>query len=153
MKAHSPNDTFIVFHVGGADYALPSVYVRQLEMIENITPVPNAPPFVEGVVFSRGQVIPAMSLRARFGLESTAHTARTRLIVTSLNGRVVGLIADSAREFLSIPAGAIQPPPEGLSGLNGNYLTGIATVDGRIILTLDLEELWGISPVTAKTAN
>jgi purine-binding chemotaxis protein CheW len=142
MKKADPNsETFILFQIAGTSYALPSRNVQQMEMIENITPVPNAAPCVEGVVFSRGQVIPAVNLRSRFGFERAAHTPRSRLIVTSLNGRIIGLIADSAREFISIPADAIQPPPEGVSGLSGNYLKGVATIDDRVILVVDLNEL------------
>jgi purine-binding chemotaxis protein CheW len=142
MKEQGRNgESFVLFHVEGTSYGLPSRNVQQMEMVDHITPVPNAAPFVEGVVFSRGQVIPAISLRARFGLEKVAHTSRSRLIVTNINGRLVGLIADSAREFISIPAEAVQPPPEGLSGISGKYLKGVATMGDRVILIVDLDEL------------
>ena len=142
MKQHGQNsENFILFQVADTSYALPSVNVLQMEMIEHITPVPNAAPCVEGVVFTRGQVIPAVSLRVRFGFEKAPHTPRSRLIVTALGGRVVGLIADAAREFISIPADAIQPPPDGLSGISGNYLRGIVTIDDRIILIVNVADL------------
>src|ERR1700745_4319426 len=96
-------ESYILFEVAGTTYGISSRSVQQLEMIEHITPLPNAPPFVEGVVFTRGQVIPALDLRRRFGFEKAARTTRTRLIVTNHEGRVVGLIVDSAREFISIP--------------------------------------------------
>ena len=135
------SETFILFQVADTWYALPSRHVQQVEMIEHITPVPNAPAFVEGVVFTRGQVIPAVNLRTRFGFEKVAHTARSRLIVTNQNGRCVGFIVDSAREFISIAPDAIQAPPEGVVGLNGNYLKGVATPAGRVVLVLELKEL------------
>jgi purine-binding chemotaxis protein CheW len=142
MKQENRNsETFILFQIADASYALPSRNVQQMEMIDNITPVPNAAPSVEGVVFSRGQVIPAVNLRSRFGFERAEHTPRSRLIVTNLNGRTVGLIADSAREFISVPVDAIQPPPEGVSGLSGNYLKGVVTIDDRVILVVDLDQL------------
>ena len=147
------SETFILFQISGATYALPSKNVQQMEMIENITPVPNAAPFVEGVVFTRGHVIPAVNLRIRFGFERSEHTTRSRLIVTNHNGRVVGLIADSAREFLSLPNDAIQPPPEGLSQLSGNYLRGIATIGDRVILIVDLNELINATEVTKAARN
>jgi purine-binding chemotaxis protein CheW len=112
-----------------------------VELVEHITPVPNAPESVEGVIFSRGQVIPALNLRLRFGFEKTPHDLRTRLIVVNAKGRVVGLIVDSAREFISIPSSAIQPPNEAISGLKGKYLEGIATLGERIILVLSLDEV------------
>ena len=82
-------------------------------MVGQLTPVPNAPPFVDGVTSVRGRVIPAVSLRARFGFERVPHDLRTRLVVVRAGGRVVGLIVDNAREFAAIPATSIQPPPDG----------------------------------------
>jgi purine-binding chemotaxis protein CheW len=110
-------------------------------MIEEITAVPNAPTAVEGVIFSRGQVIPAVSLRVRFGFEKTAHDLRTRLIVVNVHSRVIGLIVDSAREFISIPLSAIQPPNDAISGTRGKYIEAIATLSERIILILNLDEV------------
>src|SRR6185436_11949171 len=103
----------------GTTYGVRSSLVQQMEMVELITPVPNAPPFVEGVVFSRGQVVPVVNLRRRFGFEKVSNDLRTRLVVVAHGGRSVGLLVDSAREFVAIPADAIQPPPEALSGMSG----------------------------------
>lgn len=131
-----------MFELAGTTYGVPSRAVQQMEMIEdNITPVPNAPLSVEGVIFSRGQVIPAVNLRARFGFQTQPHDLRTRLIVIHTDNRTVGLIVDSAREFITIPETAIQPPHETISGLKGKYLEGIATLGERIILLLNLAEV------------
>src|SRR5215212_5900094 len=143
QQANNQNasESFILFELASATYAARSRNVQQLEMIEQITAVPNAPPAVEGVVFSRGQVIPAVNLRVRFGFEKTAHDLRTRLIIVNVQNRLIGLIVDSAREFISIPSSAIQPPNEAISGLKGKYLEGIATLGERIILVLCLDEV------------
>ena len=137
----SPSDTFILFQVENTTYAVSSQHVRQIEMVDHITPLPNAPEHVEGVVFTRGQVIPAINLRLRFWLAKAAHTVRSRLIVISHSGRQVGLIVDSAREFMSIPPDSIQPPPESISNLTGKYLQGIVTIGDRIVLVLDVAEV------------
>src|SRR5918998_2486414 len=141
--SNTTNDAepFILFELAGTTYGVRSRSVQQMEMIEHITPVPNATPAVEGVVLARGQVIPALSLRARFGFEKIPYDLRARLVVVSSGGRTIGLIADTAREFVRIPAAAIEPPPEAITGLSGKYLEGIATIDGRMILVLDLEEV------------
>jgi purine-binding chemotaxis protein CheW len=140
-KHQDGSEPFILFELAGTTYGVPSRAVRQVELVEHVTPVPNAPPAVEGVIFSRGQVIPAVSLRARFGVEKAPHDLRTRLIVVNTKDRVVGLIVDSAREFMSIPLSAIQLPNEAISGLRGKYLEGIATLGERIILILSLDEV------------
>jgi purine-binding chemotaxis protein CheW len=140
-QEQSKTGFFVLFELSGTTYALRSEDVRQLEMIEHITPVPNAAEAVEGVVFSRGQVIPAINLRTRFGFPKAEYDLRSRLIVVRAGDRSIGLIADAAREFKHIPAEAVNPPPENLSGMSGKYLDGIATLDGRIILLLNLAEV------------
>ncbi len=137
----NPAEPFILFELAGTTYGIPAAVVRQMEMIEQITPVPNTAEFVEGVVFSRGQVIPAINLRVRFGFEKITYDVRTRLIVIQTGNRTVGLIADTAREFVSIPGNAVQPPPEGMSGLSSRYLTGIAMLGKRMVLMLNVQEL------------
>jgi purine-binding chemotaxis protein CheW len=140
-KAGEP---FVVFELSGTNYAVPSHTVQQMEMVDHITPVPNAPPFVEGVVFSRGKVVPALNLRRRFGLEKVPHDLRTRLVVVAANGRTVGLLVDTAREFITIPTEAIKPPPEAVTGLSGKYLDGIATLGERLILILNVDEVLSV---------
>lgn len=139
------SEPYVLFEVASTTYALRGADVLKLEMIEHITPVPNATSDLEGVVFSQGEVIPAVSLRTRFGFPKVDHDIRTRLIVVGAAGRSLGLIVDGAREFLRIPEEAIAPPPESVLGTTGKYLRGIATIGDRLILILDLEELIKIS--------
>jgi purine-binding chemotaxis protein CheW len=110
-------------------------------MLEQVTPVPNALPFVEGVTFVRGQVVPLINLRSRFGFSRQPHDLRTRVIVVDSNGRRVGLIVDNAREFTTIAEETIQPPPDAIAGLSGHYLAGIATMGERLVLILDVAEI------------
>lgn len=134
-------NTYVLFDVSDATYAVRSDIVQHIEIVERITPVPNAARFVEGVVFSRGQVIPAISLRARFGCEPKSHDLRSRLLVLQSRGGPIGLIADSAREFVTIEDAAIQAAHEAITNLSGQYLVGIATFNNRIVLVLDLPAL------------
>jgi purine-binding chemotaxis protein CheW len=134
-------ETYVLFELAGTTYAVPSNMVQQVQMVEQITPVPNAMPVVEGVVYTRGRVVPALNLRLRFGFEKVPLDLRSRLIVVNVSGRTVGLLADTAREFVRIPASSIEAPPEAISGLSGRYLEGIASLKGRLILVLRLEEV------------
>jgi len=143
------SDTFVIFTLAGTTYGVRSGLVQQMEMIEHITPVPNAPPAVEGVVFSRGRVIPAINLRVRFGFERIPIELQTRLLVTNLEGRTVGLIVDKAREFISISTDLIQPPNDAISSLSGKYLEGIATPGDRIILILNLNQVINLADLEA----
>ena len=140
-EAAAAVQSYILFGVAGTTYALRSQQVLHIEMIDHVTPVPNAPVFVEGVVFSRGQVVPVINLRARFGFERAAITLRSRLLVVQHEGRRVGLLADESREFIRISETAIRPPQEAIGGLSGNYLEGVATLGERIVLVLSVREL------------
>lgn len=143
-------DSYIVFAIAGTHYALPSADVQHVEMVEQITRVPNAAPFVDGVVFSRGHVVPAVNMRSRFGFERADYDVRTRLIVVQAAGRQVGLVVDEAREFLRLAASDIHPPQESLSGLSSQYVQGIVSIKERLILVLALDQLVNFAePLTA----
>jgi purine-binding chemotaxis protein CheW len=131
-------DAYILFMVAGTTYALRSDEVRHMEMVEQITPVPQAHEYLEGVAFSRGQIVPVLSLRARFGFERIPFDLQTRLLVVQATGRWVSLVVDSAREFMRIPASAIQPPPTAISAPSGNCVQSVANLGGRLVLILDV---------------
>jgi chemotaxis signal transduction protein len=134
-------DQYILFTVAGTTYAVPSSQFEHVDLVEEITRVPNAAPFVDGVVFSRGQIIPAINMRARFGFERAPLDLRTRFLVVNTSGRSVGLLVDACREFLRIDPSAIHPPADALGAGGHTYVAGIATIGGRMIVILDLDQL------------
>ncbi|HKE56228.1 MAG TPA: chemotaxis protein CheW, partial [Pyrinomonadaceae bacterium] len=98
-------------------------------------------PALEGIVLSRGRIIPAVNLRTRFGFARAPYDMRTRLIVVESGGRTVGLIVDAARDFIAIAKTDIKPPPEAIANLSADYLEGIATLNDRVVLILRLDEI------------
>jgi len=145
MTQATETESFILFEIAGTTYAVRSSLVQQVQMIEHVTAVPNAIPVVEGVVHSRGRVIPVLNLRVRFGFQKIPFDLRARLVVINLGGRVVGLVVDTAREFVLIPDATIEVPPEGITKLSGKYLDGIATIKERLILILNIERVIDVS--------
>jgi purine-binding chemotaxis protein CheW len=142
------SDTYIIFELEGSAYGIRTSEVQHVDLLEHITPVPNAAPAVDGVVFSRGQVIPAINLRARFGLPRRPHTSKTRLVFLKVRERIVALIVDSAREFQRIPGEDIRPVQETLVGIEGNYVEGIARVKERNVLILDVGAVLTIEEIS-----
>jgi len=141
---------YILFIVADTTYALPSRDVAHVEMVEQVTRVPNAAAFVDGVVFSRGQVVPAINMRARFGFERAPLDVSSRLLVVQVQGRSVGLLVDACREFQTIPPSAIHPPGEALSSIGAQYMESVATMADRLIVILNLDRLLDSSePVLA----
>jgi len=134
-------DHYILFTIAGTTYALPSDVVAHIEMVEQVTRVPNAAPYVDGVVFSRGEVVPAINMRARFGFERVPQDLRTRLLVVQQGPRRVGLLVDGCREFLTLAAESVRPPGDAVSGSGTRFIDGIATVGERLIVILALEPL------------
>src|SRR5215208_2896996 len=126
------SEPFILFELEGTNYGVRSRFVQQIDMIDDVASVPNAHSAVEGVVLVRGQVIPALNLRTRFGFERIQRDLRSRLVVVNTGGRVVGLVVDTAREFIKLAAESIIPPPEALTGLSGRYLEGIVSAGERM---------------------
>ena len=145
-------DTYILFELAGSAYGVKSKDVLHIDLLEHITPVPNTALAVDGVVFSRGQVIPALNLRVRFGFPRAANTNRTRLIFLRHEQRTVALIVDSAREFRTIPTDTIRPIEETLTGVNGNYVKGVATVGDRLVLLLDVAAVLKVDEASLATA-
>lgn len=142
-------DTYIVFELAGSAYGVRTDQVRHVEILEHVTPVPNTAPAVEGVVFSRGEVVPAINLRVRFGLPRQAPTPATRLIFLHVQQRLVALIVDAAREFHRIPADTIRPITATLHGIDGNYVQGVATVKNRLVLLLDVGAVLRLEEINA----
>jgi purine-binding chemotaxis protein CheW len=152
MPSESIGDRpYIFFELAGTTYGVPAELVQQMEMVEQITPVPNAPAFVDGVIFARGQVVPVVNLRARFGFARLEQGLKTRLIVVAHQGRTVGLLVDSAREFIRLTDEAVKPPPEAVTGLSGKYLAGIATLGDRIVLILQIAEVLNFQDLISTT--
>lgn len=133
---------YLLFEIANATYAVPSEMVAFVEMIEKITWVPNAPDFVEGVVSLRGQIIPVISVRKRFHMEPAPVNVRTRLLVIRLKERLIGMMVDTAREFARIQDEAMLPPPETVSGRIVQYLDGVIQHKDRLILVVNLEQLF-----------
>ena len=135
------SDSYVLFELAGTTYALASSSVQHIEILEHVTLVPNAHPAIDGVVFSRGQVIPALNLRARFGFPRESRTMRTRIVFAQVAQRTVGLVVDSAREFRKIAPADIRPISQALTGVAGVYLKGVTTVNKTLVLILDLENV------------
>lgn len=146
-----PAEPYILFQLGDTTYSIRSRFVQQMEMVERVTPVPNAPRFVEGIVLSRGRVIPAINLRLRFGFDKVDYDLRTRLVIVQVDGRTVGLIVDMAREFVVIPADLIQPPPDTESGLSSRFLEGVATLGERLVLILNVHAILDLAESLPKS--
>lgn len=132
---------FVTCRVGREEFALDVLSVQEINRMVEITRVPKAPAFVEGVINLRGRIIPVLDLRRRFGLPEIERTARSRIVVVSIRQRVVGLIVDSVEEVLRIPRSAIEPAPTVGTAVAAEYIQGVAHAHDRLLSVLDLARL------------
>jgi purine-binding chemotaxis protein CheW len=131
----------VTFSIGEVEFGVEILKVQEIIRMLEITRVPKAPDFVEGVINLRGKVIPVIDLRLRFGLKAKEHDKKTRIIVIEINQMIVGFVVDSVSEVLRIPAGTIEPPPPVISGLDSEYISGVGKLDDRLLIMLDLNRL------------
>ncbi len=138
----SEKQPYILFRLAETTYAVPARQVAYVDMVEHITPVPHAPSFVEGVVYSRGEVLPVVNLRKRFGLPPIPLGLQHRLIVTRLEERTVALLVDEAREFANLDPESIMLPPDTVVTPGSAFLAGVTLLDDqRLVFVLDLERV------------
>jgi purine-binding chemotaxis protein CheW len=128
----------VVFELSSELYGVSISSVESIIKMQAITKMPHAPKFVEGVTNLRGKVLPVVDLRKRFGLADTTSTRNSRIIVISVNGMEVGMVVDGVSEVLTIQDENIEPTPMITSTLDSTFITGIAKIDQRLIILLDL---------------
>lgn len=131
----------IIFELMNKEYAIEVDAVQGIERIISITRVPKTPSYVKGVINLRGVVTPIVDLRERFLLEPKEMDDSTRIIIVSLEDYDVGLIVDGANDVLDIPVSSIEPQPEVVGTIQSDFITGVAKVEKRLFVMLDLSKI------------
>ena len=140
-KVTTADRKVIVFQLEDEEYAVSVHQVGSIERIQPITRVPRTADFVKGVINLRGAVTPVIDLRLRFGLQETDVNELTRIIVVYFDDMETGLIADAANDVIDIPEEAIEPPPEVVGAVDIDYIEGVAKLEDRSLILLDLENV------------
>jgi purine-binding chemotaxis protein CheW len=137
----------VVFNLANENYGVDIAAVDGIVKMQRITAVPRAPSFVEGITNLRGEVLPVIDLRRRFGLPVTETTMETRIVNVEMDGSKVGMIVDAVSEVLRVSEEDIEPPSPIITTVDGDwsgrnaFITGIAKVDERLIILLDLAKV------------
>lgn len=134
---------FVTFTLADEEYAVDILNVQEINRITEITTLPNAPHYVEGVVNLRGKVIPVINLRKKFGLPDKEADDTSRIIIMDIKGVTNGLIVDSVAEVLRIPSDIVEPAPPVTSNMNSQFIKGIAKLESRLIILIDIDKLMG----------
>jgi purine-binding chemotaxis protein CheW len=141
------------FQVGRETYGVPITSLHEIVRVPDITAVPDAPDYLEGVINLRGKIVSVMDLRKRFGEKEAGLKRQNRILVVEHAGRLAGLIVDSASEVLKIPSDAVEPPPAVFQEGGLNCVTGLGKVGGRLVVLLDMSKLLAPASLHAKGEN
>lgn len=132
---------FVTFKIGNEEYGIDILKVQEINRIVDITPVPNSPQYIEGVMNLRGKVIPVINLRRMFGLSDKEWDNTSRIIVVDV-GIVLGMIVDSVSEVLRVSSNIIDPPPSMTTNISSEHVKGIGKLDDRLLILIDIERLF-----------
>ena len=128
----------VTFALGSEEYGVDIAQVQEINRMVTIINVPRAPQFMEGVINLRGQLIPIIDLRTRFGMERSERTKNTRIVVTEIGNKRIGMVVDSVSEVLRIPVEQIEDAPDLVAGVDTEYIRGVGKMGDRLIIMLDL---------------
>lgn len=142
----------VLFDLASEHYAVSSQSVREIIRMQNITRVPGALPFVEGVTNLRGKVVPVIDLRKRLALPASGEGKEMRIVVLEVGSEYVGLIVDGVSEVLRIPYSQIEPPSSVVHGPDADYILGIAKLETKLVILLDADKLLSLDEKQAVSA-
>jgi purine-binding chemotaxis protein CheW len=141
QAASAGEQQVVCIDLAGDTYAIDISRVNEIIRVPEITPIPRAPAFVEGVINLRGRIIPVLDLRRRLGLVSTPSTKASRVAIVEMADHTIGLVVDGVSRVTRFREDVVQPPSPFVAGVNSEYLRGIAKADGQIIILLDLDRV------------
>lgn len=142
---------YLTFQLGSEDYGIGIAHVTEIVGMQNITEVPDMPPYVKGVVNLRGQVIPVIDVRLRFHMQPRDYDERTCIVVVSLSKVQLGLIVDTVNEVRTIDDAQISPPPRVASAASARYIKGMGKVGDEVKILLDARKLLFEEEIAALT--
>jgi purine-binding chemotaxis protein CheW len=136
---------FLTFTLGSEEFGFDLLKVQEIRGYTAVTPIPNSPPHVRGVMNLRGAVVPVISLREKFGMVPVEPDKFTVIVVVSVGKKVIGLVVDAVSDVLTVQADAIEPPPDLGQQRDISYITGLAKVAARLLILVDIEQMLGTS--------
>jgi purine-binding chemotaxis protein CheW len=138
-----PVRELLTFTLGEESYGIDILMVQEIRGYETVTRIAKTPDFIKGVINLRGHIVPIVDLRIKLGLGEAKYDAGTVVIILNVLKRVVGVVVDSVSDVITIPASSVKPAPEFGSVLGTQYILGLATIEGGMLIVIDIEGLVG----------
>jgi purine-binding chemotaxis protein CheW len=141
-KALQANEEqFLTFRLDGQEYGIAILKVQEIKGWDKMTPIPNSPPYVKGVLNLRGVIVPVFDLRLRFGLPETVRDAFTVIIVVNIGGRMAGIVVDAVSDVINVSPEQQCAAPEYEGQQNREFIKGLAQVDDKLLILLDIDRM------------
>ncbi|MCX7212336.1 MAG: chemotaxis protein CheW [Burkholderiales bacterium] len=134
---------YLTFRLGEEEYGIDILKVQEIRGYEQPTRIANAPSFIKGVVNLRGVIVPIVDMRLKFGLGSAEYNDFTVVIILNLGARVVGMVVDSVSDVMELSPDQIRDTPEIDSVVDSSYITGLGTLNDRMLILIAIEKLMG----------
>jgi purine-binding chemotaxis protein CheW len=132
---------FLAFTLGSEEYCIDILKVQEIRGYDTVTPIPNTPAFMKGVVNLRGIIVPIIDLRIKLALDKVEYNQFTVVIILSIRGRVVGVVVDSVSDVVALGAEEIKQAPQMGAAIKTDYIDGLVTMDERLLIIIDIEKL------------
>jgi purine-binding chemotaxis protein CheW len=132
---------FLTFRLGREEYGIEILKVQEIRGWEQPTTIANAPAFIKGVINLRGTIVPIVDMRIKFNLTEAKYDSFTVVIILNVAGRIVGMVVDSVSDVITLSDEQVRPAPEFGEAVGTDYTTGLGTLDGRMLILIDIEKL------------
>ena len=142
---------FLAFTLGSEVYGIDILTVQEIRTHEPVTKIANTPDFIKGVINLRGVIVPIVDMRVKFNLDAVDYNQFTVVIILNVCGRVIGMVVDGVSDVVDLSPEQIHAAPEFGASLDTRYLQGMATVDGRMVILVDIERLMSASDMALIT--
>lgn len=134
-------DEFLTFTLGKEEYGIDILKVQEIRGYDSVTTIANSPKFIKGVINLRGIIVPIVDMRIKFNLGNVEYNQFTVVIILNIGKRVVGMVVDGVSDVITLTGTQIKPAPEFGSTFDTEYLTGLGTIDERMLILVDIEKL------------
>ncbi|MCW5978808.1 MAG: purine-binding chemotaxis protein CheW [Bryobacteraceae bacterium] len=143
---------YLTFTLGSEEYGIEILKVQEIKGYTGITPIPNTPPYIRGVMNLRGTVIPVVDLRVKFSMEEQAYDKFTVIIVVTVRDKVIGVVVDAVSDVLDVAASQIRETPDLGARADVRFIGGMATVGEKLVVLLDIEKLLSAEEMSSLTS-
>lgn len=132
---------YLTFSLGREEYGVDILKVQEIKGYSAITPIPNTPPYVKGVMNLRGTIIPVVDLRSKLGMAAAEYTPFTVIVVVKVGSKTMGLVVDAVSDVLSIPGTSLQPTPDFGAQVDAAFISGLSRAGDKLVVLLDLDRV------------